>query len=141
MNNKYFIYRLQGTNITNKNKYFYVGSTPQPAKRIRQHNSIIKGGAKSTTSKLNILEPIDGLCWNYQFLLMTEYDKRKALSLEWHIKHKTKNIKNINNLLKRIDEILPNDDNTMFINKEYENLITYLPINFKISFASNATTV
>ena len=135
MDNKYFIYRLQGINKINKNKYFYVGSTPNPNRRIRQHNCIIKGGAKCTQSKINILENVNGLYWNYQILLMTEYDKRKALSVEWHIKHNSKNVKNINTLLEKIDKIIGNDNNIMFVNKEYENIITYQPINYKITIA------
>ena len=45
MNKMWWVYVIQSSN----NKY-YVGSTTDPYRRLRQHNGEIKGGAKSTRS-------------------------------------------------------------------------------------------
>lgn len=57
-------------------KYTYVGYTVNFARRLRQHNREIKGGAKSTAGrKWQMILQITGLP-----------DKHHALSLEWHLK-------------------------------------------------------
>jgi hypothetical protein len=84
----YYIYRLVGyTNSDIRNHY--IGSTPNPYKRIRQHNGIICGGAKNTSSRLYKLinNNETNLKWNYDWILMTFLNKKDALSLEWHMKH------------------------------------------------------
>jgi predicted GIY-YIG superfamily endonuclease len=43
----YACYMLHSLRLNRKN-YCYIGSTPVPVRRIRQHNGIIKGGAKKT---------------------------------------------------------------------------------------------
>jgi len=88
MNEPYYIYRLYGLNINN-NKCHYIGSTPQPRKRIRQHNGIIVGGAKCTKMKINSLafNENTNMRWNYDWILMTHLDNKNALSLEWHLKY------------------------------------------------------
>jgi hypothetical protein len=86
----YYIYRLNAIAFDKPNfKYNYIGSTPYPRKRIRQHNGIIKGGAKNTTNKLYRLtcDEETNLKWNYQWILMTFLKHRDALSLEWHMKY------------------------------------------------------
>ena len=81
----YYIYRLCGLN--NKYKNHYIGSTPSPKRRLRQHNGLLAGGAKYTSSKISKLTVINNLRWNFNWLLMTFLDKKLALSLEWHMKH------------------------------------------------------
>lgn len=63
----YIIYLIVNNNCT------YVGITNNPERRIRQHNGIIKGGAKYTTRKKGTWE-------YYAFILGCE--KSEALSIE-----------------------------------------------------------
>ncbi len=72
----HFCYILCNT----QNNKSYVGYTTNPVRRLRQHNGIIKGGAKYTRK--------GGRCWEYFVVVTAEaFDKQTALSLEWHIKH------------------------------------------------------
>jgi predicted GIY-YIG superfamily endonuclease len=62
----------------------YNGYTCNPQRRIRQHNSVIKGGARFTSGKgpwtyLAIITCADEAAFTY----------KRALSLEWHIKYPT----------------------------------------------------
>jgi predicted GIY-YIG superfamily endonuclease len=60
----------------------YVGYTVNPARRVRQHNGLIKGGARATRRATN---------WAFLAIVMatepTTLTKCQALSLEWHLKH------------------------------------------------------
>ena len=65
----------------------YNGYTCNPQRRIRQHNSVIKGGARFTSGKgpwtyLAIITCADG---NEE----AAFTYKRALSLEWHIKYPT----------------------------------------------------
>lgn len=66
----------------NNNKT-YNGYTVNPLRRIRQHNSEIKGGAKYTTkSKVE---------WKYLLIIESEqFDKNNALCFEWMLKYPTR---------------------------------------------------
>jgi predicted GIY-YIG superfamily endonuclease len=66
--------------LPNKNRT-YVGYTIEPKRRIKQHNGILKGGAKATS-----------IANDWQFLAIITSDsetftKILALSIEWHLKH------------------------------------------------------
>lgn len=65
----------------------YNGYTVNTDRRIRQHNKIIKGGAKYTTNRTT-----DTNQWKY-LVTITSPDERftrnKALSMEWSIKYPT----------------------------------------------------
>jgi predicted GIY-YIG superfamily endonuclease len=66
--------------LPNKNRT-YVGYTVEPTRRIKQHNGILKGGAKATS-----------IASDWQFLAIITSDnelftKVVALSIEWHLKH------------------------------------------------------
>lgn len=61
----------------------YNGFTNNLERRLRQHNCIIKGGAKCTSGR----GP-----WEYLAIITSDdesFTKRRALSLEWHIKYPT----------------------------------------------------
>lgn len=56
----------------------YAGVSPDPTRRLRQHNGEIKGGAKYTTSK--------GKGWRH-LCLIEGFNKIQALQFEWAVKH------------------------------------------------------
>ena len=63
-----------------KNKYStYAGVSPDPIRRLRQHNGEIKGGAKYTTSK--------GPGWEHVCLVKGFQDKIQSMQFEWAVKH------------------------------------------------------
>ena len=63
----------------------YVGVSPDPVRRLRQHNGEIKGGAKYTTSR-----PRGALgegCWRHVCLVHGFRTPVEALQFEWAVKH------------------------------------------------------
>lgn len=75
------------TDIINKQWQFYIvanggctyaGVSPDPVRRLRQHNGEIKGGAKYTTSK--------GPGWRH-ICLISGFDKIQSMQFEWAVKH------------------------------------------------------
>jgi structure-specific endonuclease subunit SLX1 len=76
----YICYCLK-LNIENANKT-YVGCTNNFRRRIRQHNSEIKGGAKLTTR-----ESKNGFFWTPIYFARGFLTKSEALSFEWHWKY------------------------------------------------------
>lgn len=83
----------------------YIGVTNNLEKRIKQHNNILFGGAKST-KKYN----------DWKYIKIIKFDtKNDALSFEWFSKHyKTKNNKwihtpsGIHNKITRMNELMSN---------------------------------
>lgn len=68
----------------------YVGVTVNLKRRIRQYNSLIKGGAKYTK----------GGDWSYYVVIYNiDNDKCKCLSEEWHIKWMSNKVKIVKILL------------------------------------------
>jgi predicted GIY-YIG superfamily endonuclease len=66
--------------IPNKNRT-YVGYTVEPTRRIKQHNGILKGGAKATSISKD---------WQFLAIITSDselFTKVLALSVEWHLKH------------------------------------------------------
>lgn len=78
-NNLYYCYILFTSNPFYSNQT-YNGSTNDLKRRLRQHNSELVGGAKSTNNK----GP-----WDYLAILKGFESHREALSCEWRIKHPT----------------------------------------------------
>jgi predicted GIY-YIG superfamily endonuclease len=56
----------------------YAGVSPDPVRRLRQHNGEIKGGAKYTTGK--------GPGWRH-ICLISGFDKIQSMQFEWAVKH------------------------------------------------------
>ncbi len=63
--------------IISKKKRTYIGITTDLEKRIRQHNGLIKGGAKATRIDTD---------WMYRVVVGGFYGKSDAQSFEWHWK-------------------------------------------------------
>ncbi|MEX0596871.1 MAG: GIY-YIG nuclease family protein, partial [Candidatus Paceibacterota bacterium] len=80
---RFYCYILKNKVQSQINKT-YNGFTVDLMRRIRQHNSEIKGGARYTTSNGN-------KTWHY-YAVLTGFDTNvSALSCEWWIKHPTGN--------------------------------------------------
>ena len=90
--NQYIVYLLTNTQSNRS----YLGITNNPARRIRQHNGEIKGGAKYTNSFKG-----NGY-WNYK-IHITNLSKSEALSIERTIKNKRNQFRGKNGLSKKID--------------------------------------
>ena len=81
------------------NNYTYVGVTPTPEKRLRQHNGEIKGGAKYTTSK--------GPGWKHICIIKGFHNKIQAMQFEWAVKHEPpRNLGGINARLEKIKKVM-----------------------------------
>lgn len=58
----------------------YAGYTTDPARRLRQHNRELSGGARSTASRAGL--------WSFLFVVACpDFDRRTGLSFEWFLKH------------------------------------------------------
>ena len=65
--------------IISNRQFTYVGVSPNPTRRLRQHNGEICGGAKYTTSK--------GAGWKHICTVEGFRTKIEALQFEWAVKH------------------------------------------------------
>lgn len=85
---EYICYCLKRTENGYKGPKTYVGCTNNFERRIRQHNSEIKGGAICTTKACN-----NGCSW-YPILFATGFvSQKEALSFEWHWKFESRKSK------------------------------------------------
>ena len=73
----------------------YAGVSPDPVRRLRQHNGEIKGGAKYTTSK--------GAGWKHVCLVKGFQDKIQCMQFEWAVKHEVP--RNAGGLVNRISKL------------------------------------
>jgi predicted GIY-YIG superfamily endonuclease len=103
----YIIYLL----INTYNNYTYVGITNNITRRLRQHNGIIKGGARYTSNMKS-----EGEWILYGFI--EDVDKHNALSLEKKIHLRTKKGKGSSPLERRLNVIneLIKDTEYKFVN-------------------------
>lgn len=80
MSSNHYCYILE---VEGDARYNYVGYTVNMARRIRQHNGELAGGAKITTRK-----SVLGHSWRVIALVTSDkFDHRRALSCEWWIKN------------------------------------------------------
>jgi structure-specific endonuclease subunit SLX1 len=125
MNNIWFNYI-----IFEKKRKTYIGSTININRRIRQHNGIIKGGAKYTR----------GGIWTYYCVLYNlNFTKKLVLSYEWHLKHVKTKFKTKKRRIYALEKYLSNKtninyDHILFINKKFMNMIPSLPSTILIIF-------
>ena len=93
LDKKWYFYLIKNNNFT------YAGVSPDPIRRMRQHNKEIKGGAKYTTSK----SPE----WKHISLIDGFRNKIEAMQFEWAIKHiPPRNIGGVNNRIKKLYTLL-----------------------------------
>ena len=70
---QWIFYLIQNGNAT------YAGVSPDPVRRLRQHNSEISGGAKYTTSQSSN--------WSHMCLVRGFQTKQQSMQFEWAVKH------------------------------------------------------
>ncbi len=76
----------------------YIGATPYPDQRLRQHNGELSGGARATSKRPGQWYRV---CFVKGFL-----DNCDALSFEWHWKHFSRKNKQIKNSIERRQKAL-----------------------------------
>lgn len=89
--NNYYVYLLESSNGST-----YVGATIDLNRRLRQHNGIIKGGAKRTTGIVNRGESWKRYCYVSGFP-----DWKSALQFEWRWKQLSRKIKSKNSPIEK----------------------------------------
>jgi len=90
---EWVFYIIQNKNCT------YAGVSPDPIRRLRQHNGEIKGGAKYTTSK----KP----GWKHVCIVSGFQTKIQSMQFEWAVKHqKPRNVGGIVARLKKLNEVI-----------------------------------
>jgi structure-specific endonuclease subunit SLX1 len=94
----FYVYLLLSTN----NRNTYVGATTDVNRRLRQHNSELKGGARATTSRVSKGESWRRICYVSGFP-----DWSSALQFEWRWKQISRKLQvNHTNPLKKRMEAL-----------------------------------
>jgi predicted GIY-YIG superfamily endonuclease len=84
----YYVYVIQSDSILIKNGMeksgpYYVGCTTNVERRVRQHNGLIKGGAKYTSKFSN---------WKLRAVYGPYYGRSEAMKAEWCLKHTKRGI-------------------------------------------------
>ncbi len=110
-----YCYILKNLNRT------YIGYTVDPNRRIQQHNGILKGGAKATSTLKD---------WSFLAILTSTdplFTKNLALSIEWNLKCplgkkiKDKNYCGVDGKLNTLNLVLPRYkmEFIIYIEKQY----------------------
>jgi predicted GIY-YIG superfamily endonuclease len=81
--------------LIENNGFTYAGVSPDPIRRLRQHNGEIKGGAKYTTSK--------GSGWSHFCIVSGFHNKIQSMQFEWAVKHA--HPRNIGGVISRISKL------------------------------------
>lgn len=77
----------------------YAGVSPDPERRLRQHNGEISGGAKYTTSK--------GPGWKHVCIVTGFRTKIEAMQFEWAVKHAPpRNAGGLKNRMRKLHEVM-----------------------------------
>lgn len=124
----WFCYILRCVDDKHKN-LTYNGSTNNIIKRLRQHNGIIKGGAKATKGKQ----------WEIYALMTGFSDHNNCLSCEWRIKKPTGQRKRpakycgVNGRIKGLNEVLVLDKWTKKCTIENKDCTYKLYMTFDVS--------
>ena len=94
-----YVYFIKSTNGST-----YIGATVNLEKRLRQHNKIIKGGAKATSIKVD-----QGEEWKYHCYVENFPNYNEALKFEWRWKQISRIIQKknpqINPVSKRLEAL------------------------------------
>ena len=110
--NNYYVYLLVSSNGST-----YVGATIDLNRRLRQHNGLIKGGAKRTTSKVE-----NGETWKRHCYVFGFPDWKSALQFEWRWKQLSRKIsKKMSPIEKRIQAL----NQLLAMEKSTSNAIPY----------------
>jgi predicted GIY-YIG superfamily endonuclease len=79
----FFVYLLESSDHKNT----YVGATIDVPRRLKQHNKLLSGGAKATTSKI-----ANGITWNLICYIQNFPTWNCALQFEWRFKQLTRRL-------------------------------------------------
>lgn len=138
-----FVYILENTHDNRT----YVGATIDPDKRLKQHNGILKGGAKYTKS-------FGKSTWIHAVIISGLPNWINTLQCEWRLKHPTgsrrskssgiiSRIKALNTIL-HLDKWTNNStinisemNLTVKIKEKYVYLLENLPSNVELSILEN----
>ena len=71
--------------LISSDSYTYVGATKDLERRLKQHNCLLKGGAKATTSRVK-----NGCIWSRLCYVENFPDWSSALQFEWKWKYLTR---------------------------------------------------
>lgn len=76
----HYVYIIRGVNIISGRVKYYIGYTINLGRRIKQHNRILKGGAKATL----------GYKWEYLGFFSNLGSRIYGLKMEWKLKHSSR---------------------------------------------------
>jgi predicted GIY-YIG superfamily endonuclease len=116
-----YVYLIQSTRGKT-----YVGATINVARRIRQHNGELVGGAKYTTSAVR-----KGDKWNLVCYVSGFEDWRAVLQFEWKWKDLTRRLPPTNPLQKRLEalNLLIAQGFSTSTSSAFENLVIHEKLN------------
>ena len=126
MSKKYYIYIIKAIN---KDR-FYIGYTVDLIRRLKQHNKLLKGGAKSTK----------GYIWEYYAIFSNIQSHIQGLQLEWKLKHLTKKRKIISKIITfcnwynvnkmHLNRLIFFTNNDINLNNFYKKIINIKTVNY-----------
>lgn len=106
--------------IIQNNYATYAGVSPDPVRRLRQHNGEIKGGAKYTTARAP--------GWRHICIVSGFHDKIQALQFEWAVKHYPP--RNAGGIINRIKKLIGVLNKERWTSNSPEAKDVYLTVTF-----------